>query len=104
MLCTGRYFESSSWELGCVRRGETVEELGELVPRDLTRQVRVRVVLLPPLFPVLLLPLLLPSPSLFLPLLPLLPPPPPQVFDLYCSPMEGGEEEEFAVDRQRVSR
>jgi len=59
-----KYFESSSWELGCVRRGETVEELGELVPRDLTRQV----------------------------------------FDLYCSPMEGGEEEEFAVDRERVSR
>jgi len=59
-----RFFDENSWGLDCVRKRETVETLGDLVPKEIVDQV----------------------------------------FDVYCGPMEGGSNDEFSLDKDKVCR
>ena len=64
-------------------KSETVTALAELVPKEICRQVDLDLTL--KFF----------SFIFFIHL---------QVFDIYCSPLEGGEVGEYSVDKDKVSR
>ena len=75
-----RYFDENSWKLDCVHKKETVSTLSSLV----SDQVHYYENLCQCHF--------MSSQVL------------EQVFDIYCDPMEGGAEDEFSVNTEKVSR